>query len=175
MASHITVKNLSHLFAIQNHEEGELAYVEDIKKIYSWQPEDGWQPVETKGKGLEMNLYELNKNIIGQLEPMGYEALQDSGSIIFDFFTKTAPNKHYMLLCKEYNYYTIFESILPEDNYNYEDDFVSAVLGIVDELGPVYTIEATEGSIEFWIKPNGSDEPFVFILFPYDMGVVYYV
>lgn len=168
MAQHITVKNLNHLYAIQNHEDGEMAYVEDEKKIYIWQPEDGWRPIETENQGLELNLYELNKNIIGQFQIMTHEDIYDKSGIIFEFFTNTAPNKHYMLLCKEYNYYTIFEAVLPEDNYNYEEDFVSAVLGIVEELGSIYAIEEAETAIEFWIKPEGYDEPMVFILFPYD-------
>lgn len=160
---------------MQNHEDGELAYVEDEKKIYTWHSEDGWQPIDVENKGLELNLYELNKNIINQLQPMAHENICNKSELIFNFFTNTVPNKHYMLLCKEYNYYTIFEAVLPDDNYNYEDDFVSAVLGVVEELGPVYAIEEAETAIEFWIKPEDYDEPIVFILFPYDAGVVYYV
>lgn len=175
MASHITVKDLNHLYAMQNHEDGELAYVESEKKIYSWHPEVGWQLVEVNNKGLELDLYSLNKNIIGQLQPMTHEDVCNKSNIIFDFFTNTAPNKHYMLLCKEYNYYTIFEAVMPENSYNYEEDFVDAVLSIVEEVGLVYAIEEAESAVEFWIKPEKYDEPMVFILFPYDAGVVYYV
>lgn len=42
MSKYLTVKNLQHLYALQNHEDGEFAYVEEDKKIYVWHPEDGW-------------------------------------------------------------------------------------------------------------------------------------
>lgn len=170
MASHITVKNLSHLYTIQNHEEGEMAYVEDIKKIYTWQSDD-WQEVDVENKGLKLNLYELNKNVISQLKPMLSQEIQKKGQTdIFEFFNATVPNTHYMLLCREFNYYTIFES-----SSDGEMNFVDSVLDIVKSLGPIYSIDKADGAIEFWIKPEGADEPMVFILFPYDAGVIYYV
>jgi hypothetical protein len=59
------VKNKSLLEAIQNHTDGELAYVEDIKEWYQWNEENKeWVKVNLEGKGLELNLYDLNKNII---------------------------------------------------------------------------------------------------------------
>lgn len=170
MASHIQVKNLQHLEALQIHEENELAYVEDIKKVYCWTAEKGWQPVDIENKGLELNLYEINKNIIGQLKPLTRDKLFDKFNIIFSFFTSTHPNTHYMLLCREYNYYTIFEPATSAT-----EDFTDAVLGIAADLGEVYAIEEAESALEFWIKPEGCDSPMVFILFPYDAGVVYYV
>lgn len=170
MASHIQVKNLQHLEALQNHEENELAYVEDIKKVYYWTAENGWQPVDIKNKGLELNLYEINKNIIGQLKPIERNELFDKAGMVFDFFANSHPNAHYMLLCREYNYYTIFEFA----DFATED-FVDAVLGVVADLGEVYAIEEAESALEFWVKPTDCDDPMVFILFPYDAGVVYYV
>lgn len=120
-----------------------------------------------------MNLYDLNKNIINQMKPMTQGEFYDKANdIIFDLFITKPVNYYFMLLCKEYNYYTIFA---PGEMDKVEEDFVSAVLGIVEELGPVYEIERTEGSIEFWIKPEGCEEPMIFILFPYDAGVVYYI
>lgn len=127
-------------------------------------------------KGLELNLYDLNKNLMNQMEPWSKEKLWGDGSnIIFNFFTTEPFDKHYMLLCKEYNYYTIFEADM--DLYSaVTDDFTSTVLDIVEELGPVYSIDKTEnGALEFWIKPAGKSEPLMFLLFPYDGGVVYYV
>ena len=76
-----------------------------------------------------------------------------------------------MLLSKEYNYYTIFESDLMLSM----PDFASAVATIIHELGYVYSIELlNDGAVEIWIKPFEEDLPMVFYLFPYDRGVVYY-
>lgn len=86
-------------------------------------------------------------------------------SLFKDFYNKT-DNNHYMLLCKEYNYYTIFEL---EDMLQFPD-FAGAVSDIISELGNVYSIEndSTGGAIEIWIKPEGEETPLVFYLFPYD-------
>lgn len=175
MVKYLVVKNLSHLYALQNHEDGELAYVESDKKVYVWHPEDGWQLIDIENKGLELNLYDLNKNLMNQMEPWPKERLwQEGNDIIFKFFTTEPYDKHYMLLCAEYHYYTIFDGDADADA---TDDFTSTVLGIVEELGPVYSIDKTEDgdALEFWIKPLNQPEPLVFLLFPYDRGVVRYV
>lgn len=72
-----------------------------------------------------------------------------------------------MLLSWDNHYFTIFQQIK-----NSEMTFEDTVHEIIAELGPIYCIEACEGGVEFWIKTN--DEPVIFILFPYDGGVVYY-
>ena len=81
-------------------------------------------------------------------------------------------NNHYMLLCKEYNYYTIFES----DTMLNMPTFGAAVCEIISNIGDVFSIDATEdgAAIEIWIKPDEQESVFVFYLFPYDAGVVYY-
>jgi hypothetical protein len=90
--------------------------------------------------------------------------------MILTYFQKTE-NAFHMLLCKDYNYYTIFA---PDDNII--ADFAVEVLDIVGQLGAVYSISPTESdnAIEIWIKPFGEDNPYAFYLFPYDAGVVYY-
>ena len=82
-------------------------------------------------------------------------------------------NNHYMLLCKEYNYYTIFESDAVLIN---TPTFGEAVYEIISNIGDVFSIDATDDgtAIEIWIKPDGQESAFVFYLFPYDAGVVYY-
>ena len=76
-----------------------------------------------------------------------------------------------MLLCKDYNYYTLFESesILRKS-------FVDMVIETICPLGNIYSIEFTEdqGALEIWIKPEDEAMPLAFYLFPYDIGVVYY-
>ena len=81
-------------------------------------------------------------------------------------------NIHYMLLCKDYNYYTIFES----DTMTSIPNFSAAVCEIISKLGKVMSIELTEteDAVEIWIIPEGEESAFAFYLFPYDAGVVYY-
>ena len=66
----LVVKNKNELFAIQNHEPGEMALCTDTNEIYMWDEQYGWNLINIDNKGLELNLYDLNKNIIGQLNPL---------------------------------------------------------------------------------------------------------
>ena len=163
------IKKLKTLNALQNHDENEIIFCEENEKYYTWQENDGWQEVQINGNGVSMNLYELNKSIVNQLTPLTISEILDKAQIIEDMHN-TVRNIHYMLLCKEYNYYTIFEA---DDN-----PIVTlqvAVCDILEELGDIYSIEDKgDGAIEFLVKPFNEEEPFVFYFFPYDKGVVYY-
>lgn len=164
---HIVVPNLTSLYALQNHEEDELAYVEDTKQVFCWKEND-WQEVKTKNKGLELNLYDLNKNIIDQMEPLTADELIEKIDLI-NGLRKKVKNQYYMLLCHEYRYYTIFAREL-----NCKYNLGGIVIQLASALGNVYSIEEASGdtAIELWIKPNNYDSPLIFYLFPYDQGVV---
>ena len=167
---HIVVNSKAELFAIQNHEPGEMAMCIDTKEIFIWDEEKGWIKMDVLNKGLELNLYELNKNIVDQLDPLTPDEITMKTGLIRDYYQK-ANNTYHMLLCKDFNYYTIF---------NYDSmlsllDFPSVVCTIITELGEVYSIELLEdGAMEIWIKPTGENAPYAFYLFPSDAGVVYY-
>ena len=118
---------------------------------------------------VELNLYDLNKSVINQLEPMTPDEIIDNLNLIEEYYHKSKNNFH-MLLCKDYNYYTIFAF---DDIITIE--FTATVYDIIVSLGTIYSIENTEdGAIEIWIKPEGEEMPYAFYLFPYDAGVVYY-
>ncbi len=165
------VPTLSALYALQNHEEGECVFCEEDNKIYTWQENDGWGAVDLKNEGLSLNLYDLNKSIVNQLPPLQRQDIAVRMDVIHKLRNESM-NNHYMLLCKEYNYYTIFES----DTMLNMPTFGAAVCEIISNIGDVFSIDATEdgAAVEIWIKPEGEENPFVFYLFPYDAGVVYY-
>ena len=108
-AQNIVVTNLKTLKALKNHTDGELAYVEETKEIYTWNEEKNeWIKVEAaNGQGLELNLYDLNKSIISQLTPMTKEEISLKEDMLNDY-RYFSENTYYMLLCKDFNYYTIF-------------------------------------------------------------------
>lgn len=175
MSEHLTnyliVPSISALHALQNHTEGECVYCEEDSKIYSWQENVGWEPINFENKGISMNLYELNKNIVNQLKPMTNNDITKKMDLFKSLQLKHM-NIHYMLLCKDYNYYTIFES----DPMTSIPNFSVAVCDIISKLGKVMSIETTEteDAVEIWIIPEGEENAFAFYLFPYDAGVVYY-
>ena len=171
----LTTKNLvvnskAELFAMQNHEPGEMALCKNTNEIYIWDEEHGWSLITAEGKGFEMNLYDLNKNVISQLDPLTPGEITMKMSLFKDYCDK-ANNLYHMLLCRDFNYYTIFNySSVPNT-----PDFSSMVCTVITELGEVYSIELLEdGAMEIWIRPTGEESPYAFYLFPYDAGVVYY-
>ena len=166
------VPTLSALYALQNHVEGECVFCEEDGKIYTWQEDSGWGPVGFENKGISMNLYDLNKSVISQLPALTYPEVMVRMEVVQELYN-SAKNRHYMLLCKEYNYYTIFENVISD---NSSSNFSSTVAEIIFNVGDVYSIDKTKDNlaIEIWIKPINEESPLVFYLFPYDEGVVYY-
>ena len=152
-------------------EIGEIAYSKEEQKFYVYTGNRIWTEIKIdKDTGLKLNLYDLNKSIISQLKPLEKAEIFGKAQSIRGL-RHNSKNKHYMLLCKDYNYYTIFEEKENDEFYNLSD----AVLTIAFELGGIYSIEETgDGAVEIWIKPTGEEEPYAFYLFPYDAGVVYY-
>lgn len=168
----IVVSRKKDLEAIQNHEEGEMAMCEDTNEIFMWNKETGWTQVENFNKGFELNLYDLNKNLITQLEPLDFDKIYQKRELIENYYNMSNSVYH-MLLSRDYGYYTLFchNDTMMTDFSNFSD----ALFTIITELGDIYSIESNEdGAIEIWIKPNGEEESYVFYLFPYDTGVVYY-
>ena len=119
---------------------------------------------------LKLNLYDMNKQIISSLKPMTNKEITQKHKLIMDFYNK-CKNNHWMLLCRDFNYYTLFEK-----SNLYNADFAQTIFEILLELGETYAIDmATDsGAIEIWNKPIGQESPLAFYLFPYDAGVVYY-
>ena len=165
------IDNFSQLQSLQNHDVNEIVYCQEEQKMYRWNG-DNWEVVvPNEGSGLQMNLYDLNKNVINQLQPLTADEIKTKMDAVQTYHAGVK-NKYYMLLCKEYSYYTMFE----ESPGGLFEPFANTVREIISDLGEVYSIELTEDklAVEFWIKPVGEEEPLVFYLFAYDAGVVYY-
>jgi hypothetical protein len=54
-----------------------------------------------------MNLYDLNKQIISQMPALDEDGI-DLALMTVATYIKNTENKYYMLLCKDVNYYTLF-------------------------------------------------------------------
>lgn len=170
----MVVQTLKELHALKNHVQGEFSHCLENDKIYQYA--DGeWKEYDYENtailkdaKDLSINLYELNQSSMQQFEVLTDEELHERAQIFVDLINKTQ-NEHYMLLCKEYNYYTIFE----KNNTKYEGNFQNMVEEIIKSLGDVISIDfIDENNVEIWIRIE--NENHLFFLFPYDLGVVYY-
>ena len=56
LAQYITVQNKAHLDALQNHEQGEIAYCIDTKELWIYDEEKGWMQFQMENKGIDINL-----------------------------------------------------------------------------------------------------------------------
>lgn len=162
MTYDFSVENLDILNSLQNHREGELAFVKENNQMYRWREETGWQPAS------KLTLYDLNKAIISQMKPLTKEQLTEKIKLIDDF-DKKHHNNYYMFLCNERRYYTVC---------SHEIDCIDTLGDVIFELaywlGDIYSVDEQEetSAIEIWIRPKEGKEVSMFLLFPYDKGVV---
>lgn len=117
---------------------------------------------------IQMNMYDLNKQLISQCPPLDKEQMYDARDIIDDY-GKNTNNKYYMLLCRDINYYTLFNIDLKTPSL--EEDFGSVVLDCVTDIGVIKAVDQAEGAIEIWAHPEDG-EPLAIYLFAYDAGVI---
>lgn len=148
-------------------EAGRTVYCEADDKVYRWDPIEGWQEVTVEG-GVTMSAYDINKQIIGQLEILDTEALQEKKKMVREYITNNG--NYFMLLCRDINYYTIFHKVHPKE----ADDVLENVL--IDEclpaLGSIKAIDRTEdGAIEIWWQDE-ENNVYAAYFFPYDVGVI---
>ena len=130
-------------------------------KIYH---EGAWQDIEMKDSGIEMGLYDMNKQIIAQLPTL--EDVTDKIDMINVYKTDTE-NQYYMLYGKEISYFTLFK-ISPT---GYENLGIN-VIECLNDIGDIKAIDMTEAqdAIEMWV--TNEDGPTCLYLFPYDSGLV---
>lgn len=141
--------------------EGEIVQTPEGKYLI-WH-EDAWNELKMEGGGINMGLYDMNKQIISQLP-----ILEDFEKAMDDIWTlyETYHNKYFMLYGKEISYFTVFKIIEPQ--YLGED-----VLDCCLNVGLVKAMDLTEtgDAVEIWVHPEDG-EPTCLYLFPYDSGIV---
>ena len=162
----ITVRHYKDLKALKFHEEGEIAYVEKDKKGYIYH-EGKWVPVSTDSSGLKMNLYEINKSIISQMDPLTQESLE----YLKNDINKNLIQDYYLLYGKEISYFTLFER---KENSN--ETLGDAVIECLKSFDKIYSYEIKDDEkiIEIWVHNSDNDLATILYLFDYTSGVVYY-
>ena len=61
------------------------------------------------GDGPKISLYELNRQLIANLNPYNSEQLEEKKQLFREWTVKTNFDNYYMFLCKELSYYTVFD------------------------------------------------------------------
>ncbi len=176
----IKVANVNILKALPNHENGEVAYVENEDCYYIFNNDD-WYPYKADytSSGLKLSLYELNKSVVSQLPVFNKEAWDGAEKIVNDWFSRQLDQekkpKYFMLYGKDISYFTVFRRVSAGADY---DDLFTGLKDVLADLGDVYAIDPTEddGAIEVWIRyideDRDIDDIVCLYLFIYDEGVV---
>lgn len=153
--------------------EGEVAYCKDTNQTFTWH-DNQWQEIKVnfEGDAIHMSLYELNAQIMEQLPNHTTEQLQDDIKLINEY-DQNKYGKYYMLLCSEYNYYTV---LVNTNSYlNNMDTLGEAVIDCLNNIGAVRSCDYDninlKSAVDIWVKiPN--KEIYCFHLFKYDEGIV---
>ena len=166
----IEVLNYNSLQAVQNHELGEIAKVMDVDKYYIY-TEQGWQEFNIDSDGINVSLYDMNKQIISQLPTLNEEGIKEAKQIIKDYvYSKEHEDDYYMLLCHELKYFTVFTNDL---ECSPDEVIENVIIDCLNSVGEIKSIEPTEDkeAIEIWItEPEGNT--YVMYFFDYGRGIV---
>lgn len=146
---------------------GQVVYNDADNKVYRWDPVAGWELFKFEGEGLTLSAYDINKQLIGQLQIMDNDVINEKKKMIRDFVDKEH-NQFYMLLCRDVNYYTLFAIDVKLADECVDD----AVIECATDLGLIKSIEPTEDgrAIEIWV--SNSEDTYVMYFFPFDAGVI---
>ena len=137
---------------MQNTQDGEF---------YIWH-NDTWNQFKMEKSGLEVGLYDMNKQIIAQMPDL---TDWDRVEKLFNEFHDIWNNTYYMMYGKEISYFTVFKVV---ESYL----FGSTAMDCIPSIGTVKAIDLTEtkDAVEIWVMQD--DEATCLYLFPYDMGLV---
>lgn len=158
------IEQVENLEDILEPYHGQTVWCSSEDKTYRFDAVEGWQEVPEEGKTeIAMGIYDMNRQIIGQLKPLSDDELHEKSKIITQLIDETR-NRFYMLLCRDINYYTVLMRI-PEA----EEMMEKVVVDCAKYIGNIKAIEIVEGAVEIWV--SNEEETYAMYLFPYDGGV----
>lgn len=119
-----------------------------------------------------MNLYEVNKQGYNLMPTLTQDQIYDYVQMIRDFISKDKKSRVFMILCHDTRYYTLYEKKSSDEEWL--EKLPYEIIDTVNSLGEIKSIELAKenNGIEFWIKPYGCDEPFLYLLFDWTNGVI---
>ena len=161
MSNSVTIKKADLSQIRYTPKEGEIMQNTADDKFYIWKS-DNWMLINMDSSGINMGLYDMNKQIIAQLPEL--TDLEDKYYTINNLHAKFN-NFYYMMYGKEISYFTLFKIVDP--TY-----FGGDVVDCLKNIGTIKAIDFTEAqdAIEIWVE--NEDGPTCLYLFPYDSGVV---
>lgn len=112
-------------------------------------------------------LYEMNQQLVRQLNPLPEEKLAKSLSSVGAWFSSNLKERYYMLLNKELSDQTVFH--FNSENYT---KAVQELREVLEERGKIMSIDYihSEDAYEIWLKSD--DDVRMYMLFGYSWGVI---
>ena len=146
---------------------GEQVYCAETQKIYVYTPDSEWVVAETRSD-ITMSAYEINSQIIRQLEPLNREKFLAAYDVIDK--VRNDSEKYMMLLSWDNHYFTLFHKSTDDFNETFMEILYECIMNMTDTI---YSIEIVNYShAEIWVRDVKTDKAIVMYLFPYDAGVV---
>ena len=131
----------------------------------------------TKDIETGVSMYDFNRANMGKLPLLDEEGIEGAKNVVRKFLTKQKENFYYMLLNHENRYFTLFEfthNIKSDGRINtMADDVIECMLNC--DFGIIDINEDEMGmALEVWVKDIETEAVHMYLLFPYDFGVIKY-
>lgn len=144
-------------------QDGDVMEIHDENKIYVFKDKE-WHELKTDSN-IQMNLYDLNKQLMSQMNAYTLEQWEEAETNINNWEANIKAT-YYMMLCKEISYYTVFVN----DGYEFHS-LGAAVRECLEFIGgDIVSIDIEPEVIEIWVKQT--DDVYCLHLFNYDNGIV---
>ena len=116
-------------------------------------------------KGIDMRLYDLNKTIMGTLEPFDMkESIKILSDYFFELYKEDKISTNYMLLSAEDRDFTVFRFRGLELRI---DEMVNEILEVVESRGVVKDVTKNDdATVDIWVDDR------LYKLFDFDWGVI---
>ena len=130
-----------------------------------------------KNLDLGVNMYEFNKINVAKMPVLKTSSeIRGAKRVIKEFVNKKLA-KYYMLLNHDNRYFTLFnfkDGVIFEEKVNtMANDIIECMencgFGIVD-----ISRDESEEALEVWVKDEENQTAYMYLLFPYDFGVIEY-
>ena len=161
-----TVKSMSILNALKNHEVGEVIFVEDENKLMIYTEDNTWVELDSSkinvdNSGLKMSEYELCKMSLASMNTLTKEQLVELGKKIDAWdFNEHLDTECYLLYGQEKH---IFEVFQPKEGSEYKM-LSEALFDNLKRFGDIYRIDFGDSGLEIWIKYQDQEPTFLMLM-----------
>lgn len=164
----LTVSSYKTLKMLPRKKENEIAYVREENKYYICKANE-WEPLQSgDNTAINMgNLYEINKNIMKQLEPLTEEQINEFKQRVEKW--NEEKNYTYLLYGKEISYFSLFLK-----SENKDSKLGKYVVECIDSIGDFIYYDIRKDYVEIWVKESAEQKETLLYLFNFNNGVIDY-